>query len=126
MLGAVIINEDAELNWFFEIGSLDFVPGSDVKLRLRLDDKSKHLRYIPPVAAELTLKFLKTDGSELEKSASLIDADDRSLWKVDLTAAETEDLVGGNILISLDVNGDASEIKLGVIENGMRRISLSC
>lgn len=127
MLSAIIINEDAELNSFYDIGSLDFVPGSDVTLCLQLTKENKQPeRYIPPAAAELTLKFLQVDGSELSKSATLIDADDRSLWTLDLTAAETQELVGGNILISLDVLGDASQIELGVIANGLRRVSLTC
>lgn len=126
MLSAVIINEDAELNWFFEIGSADFVPGSTVKLCLQLINEEKELRYIPPETAELTLKFLKTDGSELEKAATLIDADDRSLWTVSLTAEESLEIVGGNVLLSLDILGDGTEIKLGVIENAIRRTSLTC
>lgn len=125
MIKARLLNSGASLNDFFFLDALEFVPGENLTLVLQIFDAQKNIRYIPPAAAEMTLTFVKSDGTELEKSASLVDADDRSMWKVSLSQAETATLAGQNVEIELDVNGDASLILKAIIANGVIRINLS-
>jgi hypothetical protein len=125
MIKAKLLNSEASLNDFFHLDALDFVPGTNVTIALQIFLVQKDIRYVPPVAATLTGKFIKSDGTELEKTFAVIDADDRSMWKVALTAAETEDLAGQNIELTLDVNGDATVIYKTLMDNVLIRTNLS-
>lgn len=126
MRSARLINSDASLNTFFEIGTLDFVPGTQTVLALRLFDSQKALRYVPPATSVLKIYLQKTDGTELEKTMLVIDADDRSMWSVTLTDTDTADLIGGNVRFELDPLGDASVIEIGLIKNGLSSIMVDC
>lgn len=126
VLGAKILNSDASLNDFFEISSLDFVPGSQADLVIRLTDLQRGQRYVAPIGALLSITVNKTDGSTLTKSASPLDALDRSMWKVTLSSADTTDLLGGNFQFSLDVLGDQTKIISGLVNNGLRSLLLGC
>jgi len=126
MFAAHLLNSDAELNTFFEIQSLEFVPGTQIVLALKLYNVQKNLRYIPPVTSILKIYMQKTDGTELEKTMAIIDADDRSMWNVTLTSADTTDLIGGNIRFELDPNGNGSVIEKGLIVNALSKLSVEC
>jgi hypothetical protein len=126
VLGALILNSDASLNTYFTVASQDFVPGSKCDLVIQLVDLQKNLRYVPPSAATLSMLFNKTDGSSLNKSASLVDSGDRSMWKVTLSELETQDLLSGNFTFALDVNGNATLIIKGMVKNGLRSLLLGC
>ena len=121
MITAKILNSDATLNNFKEIGSLDFVPGSEVKLVIRLWDTQLDLRRIPAAAAVVKIFLNKTDGTTLEKTMTPL-ADDRSIMSTTLDETETEELLGGNFTIEEDVLGDGTQIKKGMVQNGIRRI----
>lgn len=125
MIKAKLLNSEAALNDYFYIGAVEFVPGEDVKVAIQIFDVQRDIRYIPPSAAELTLTFTDSEGDPIEKTAGLIDVDDRSMWYVELSQAESEVLAGQNIEITLDVNGDGTEIKKTLIANGIVRINLS-
>lgn len=123
MISAQVLNRDASLNDFEVLEAAEFIPGEQIRFVFRLIDTSKdNLRYIPPSTNITTIKFNKTDGTTLDKTATVLDADDRSLLYVDLQEAETEDLLGGNIYLELDIQGDASEIRKGAIFNGLQKI----
>lgn len=117
-----ILNSDAELNSYKEIGSLDFMPGSDIKLVMMLFNSQEGLRYVPGEAAIITL-FIPSNTSDLEKTATFLDSGDRSLIYVDLSQAETEDLTGGNLTFSVDELGDGSIIHRGYASLALRRIT---
>lgn len=121
-LTAKILNSDASLNSWKEIGSLDFQPGESQTLVLRLWDKSEDIRYIPPSGTTMTVTF-NTGTSTLDKIATL-NSDDRALATVALSATETENLIGGNFTFTLDEGGGT--IRKGVVRNGMRKILTSC
>lgn len=125
MIRAKLINSSATLNSFFELSSLSYVPGENVTLNLRIFDLQQNLRYIPPVAATMTLTFDNKDGTTLTKTATVLDSDDRSLWTVALSQAETAALGGSNIQVILDINGDASAINKTVLANSLSKINLS-
>lgn len=121
MITAKILNSDALLNNFKEIGSLDFVPGAEVTLVIRLFDTQLSLRHIPPAAAITKIFLNKTDGTILEKTMTPL-TDDRSIQSVVLEEAETDVLLGGNFTLEIDVIGDGSKIEKGMVQNGLRKI----
>jgi len=121
MITAKILNSDAILNNFKEIGSLDFVPGAEVTLVIRLQDTQLELRHIPPATAIVKAIFNNTDGTTLEKIMAPL-TDDRSIRSVILQEAETDLLLGGNFTLEIDVLGDGSKIEKGIVINGIRKI----
>lgn len=125
MLKIKLINSEASLNDYFHIESIEFVPGEDVTVAFQLFDAQRNIRYVPPSAAELTVTLINTTGDEFNKTAAIIDAADRSMWKFSLTQVESETLAGQNIEFSLDVNGDATKILKAVIDNVLIRKNLS-
>jgi hypothetical protein len=126
MRDAFLINSEAELNNFFTISNVNFYPGSQIQISLRLRDVQRQIRYIPLNTSTLTAFFNLTDGTELEKAMTLIDADDRSMWTVTLTGAETEDLVGGNIRLELDELGTETEIQIILIPGALAKSTAGC
>lgn len=129
-LTAKILNSDALLNSWKEIGSVDFIPGSAKTIVLRLFDLEEDLRFVPSDAGggpTLSLTFTKTDGTSLVKAATILNAADRSMWTVSLTATETSDLFGGDILFDLTEDpGGTPILTKGVIPNALRNMSLTC
>ena len=124
-LEAEVLNSDAILNNFTTIGTLQFIPGEEIKLVLRLKDSLKGIRYVLPATTIVTATFNNTDGTTFTKTMTMW-TDDRSIMEVTLEETETENLSGGRILLDLDINGDASTIKK-VIKNGaLSRESVSC
>lgn len=124
-LTAKILNADATLNFWLVLDSLDFIPGTEVDVKLRIFNPDMQDRYVPPSTTIMTVEFLKSDGTTLSKTMTL-NADDRSIASVTLQEAETEDLIGGNLLFTLDLLGDGSKLMKGVISNGLRTIDTSC
>lgn len=127
MLTAKILNSQASLNNFKEIGSLEFIIGEEVKLVFRLFDPQFDLRHIPDAAAIVKLTFNKlSDFTTFEKTATVLDSGDRSIQYVTLTDLETADLIGGNVLFEVDVLGDGSQIQKGIIYNALSKVIQDC
>lgn len=122
MIKAKVLNSDAVLNNYKEIGSLEFINGEQKTLNIQLFETELNLRYVPPTTCVVTLLFNKSDGTTLSKTASVLDSGDRSLRTVSLSESETTTLIGGNVQISLDILGDATEIRKGIILNALVRI----
>ena len=101
MLTLKVLNSDAILNSYIEIGSLRFTSGSDVDVVLKVWQCEKNIRYIPDVASVITADFLKSDGTTVSKTASFPFADDRSIIKFSLTASETADIISQNLLVQI-------------------------
>lgn len=125
MISAKLLNSDATLNDFTFVGEIAFFPGENVRISLQIQLTEKKIRYIPPVAATLTLTFLDKEGEEIVKTAAVINADDRSMWVVVLSQAESEVLQGQNIVGTLDVNGDASVVYKFLMANVIQRTNLA-
>lgn len=96
-----MLNEDATLNNFQDIGSAQFVPETPLKLVMRLLQTQRDLRYVPDVAATFSMDFQLSDGTILTKVPTFLDASDRSLLTVSLTALETELLIGQNLVVTV-------------------------
>lgn len=123
MLSGQILNSNAQLNNFIVLGSKSFIPGSQFRLYIRILDDDLNIRYIPPQAATRTITFQNLDGTELVKADSDITvlADDRSIMYVDIEESESENLQGNDFYFDIDVNGDGSEIKKGIVSNALSR-----
>lgn len=117
MLSADVLNSDALVNNFEVINTLDFIPGADFTLVIRLKQPQQKdlLRYVAATGAALTLHLPKKDGTNLDVVMTAY-ADDRSMWQGTIAAADSEDLVSGNATLTL-VEG--VKITLGWIENAL-------
>lgn len=125
MLGARLISPDGTLNSFESLSALPFVPGETLTIRLQLTQPLKgSLRYMPAAGATLEARFIVNDTpEELDLALSeAFDPDDRSIWEVTLTPAQTEILVGSNIELTLTEGAVISKAKIG---NILQRTNLS-
>jgi len=100
MLIAHVLNSSATVNDYDVISTLNFIPGSSIKLVIQLKQpQNKNLRYFTEAGATLTVKLPKTDGTTLDVTMTALA--DLSMWSGDIDAADTEDLVGGNMTFTL-------------------------
>ncbi len=121
MLIAKVLNSDATLNHFHEVGSLEFISGEQLDLVVRLWDTQADQRYIPPVTNITTFTLNNSDTSQTNITGAAL-SDDRSIITVVLSEIQTSTLLGGNVNFSLDILGDGTEIRKGIIQNGLARI----
>lgn len=121
MLSGLVLNSDATVNNFKEIGSKQFIPGEQFTLVVRLFNNELDLRYIPPVTTLRSITFNNRDGSTLTKSNADITVftDDRSIMSVVISEAESLELSSGNFSFELDILGDGSEIRKGIVLSGL-------
>lgn len=96
-----MLNEDATLNNFQDIGSAQFIPGQPLKLVMRLLQTQRDLRYVPADTATMEMSFLNSDGTTVDKVPTFLDDGDRSLVVVELDASETTLLIGQNLELTL-------------------------
>jgi len=101
-----VINSDATLNNFFDIGSVQIVKGSDATILLQLNQTDRKLRYIPNAGAVITIDLLKSDNTVLTKTATQPFADDRSVIQFVLTDTETLNLISQNLKVKVNEGGD--------------------
>lgn len=120
---AQILNDDASLNSFLIVDAIEFTPGGDITINFRLLDTQEDLRYVPDAGATLSLTFQKTDGTTLVKAASELDTQDRSMWTVSLSQAESALIFGGNIEFDLT---EGAKLTKGTIQNALQNVSQSC
>lgn len=123
MLNIALLNDSPQLNSYFNITSVQYIPGQTVKINIQLQSVDSKIRYIPLVAATLSATFKKSDGTDLVIAGTkLFPSDDRSLWQIVIPAADSPTIVANNFLVSLDVNGDASDIQQGIGENMLTKV----
>jgi hypothetical protein len=117
MFTADVISSTVTINDFSPIGTLSFIPGSQTvfAIRLKQSQRADLLRYIPPSTALLTVTFQNLDGTQTTQSMTYM-ADDRSIWTTTLTSATTALLASGNVVLTLDLLGDGTQIDKGYIQ----------
>ena len=120
MLTCQILNSDATLNNFIDIGSKEFIPGEEFILVVRGINKELDLRYIPLSTTVATCTLLDIDGNTISKVATLM-TDDRSIMSIAITEAESDTLASGTITFSLDELGDGTKITKGIAEGALVR-----
>lgn len=115
-----VLNDDATLNNYQDIGIAQIVRGSDAKVNLQLVQADRKIRYIPDVAAVITADFLNSDGTTLSKTATFPFADDRSIIQLTFTDAETANLIGQNIVVDVQ---EGSITSIAILQAGLQILS---
>lgn len=131
MLSALLINPEATLNNYYPQASIDFLPGTSVAAAFQLTQPSKStpaapwpqgIRYVPPSTAVITFTLNNADGTTFTVTGAFVDAGDRSLVTMAITAAQTVNLLSGSIQFSLDLLGDGTEVLGGLIMDVLHRV----
>ncbi len=124
MLIADVLSTDTTLNSFDVIGSLQFIPGEETTLFIRLKQPMRKdlLRYVAPDTATLTISLPKKDGTMLEIEAEGLEGD-LSIWSSVLEETDTEELIGGNFNFVIDLLGDGTKIIKGWVQNGLNLVT---
>lgn len=118
MLAVQILNDAPQLNSYFKVQAVAYIPGENVKISFQLMDIDSSIRFMPPTTAVVSVGFKQSDGTTLTKSATgLFVSDDRSIWQVALTSAESLLVVGQNMLISVDMLNDTTDIQQAIANN---------
>lgn len=116
-----LLNSEASLNSFRILGNAEFMPGTDLLLAIQLFNSELGIRYVLPSTAIISVEVQQNNSDPLVKTASFIDAGDRSLFSVAFSQAETTEMSGGNILFTIDVLGDGTLVYKGYIVNALSR-----
>lgn len=112
MLNVQLLSNDAQLNDYSTISTVQYIPGESVTITFQFLGVENNLRFIPPTTATATISFKLNDGTMLVIPATMLfNPDDRSIWQAQITALQSPTIVGSNMLAALDVNGDGSNIQ---------------
>lgn len=127
MLGVSILNSSATLNSYEIPGSLNFIPGEQIRLVIQFfqADRSDLLRYMLPANATVTASLPKTDNTDASITFTVLsesNVEDRSIWVATIQETLTEDLSGGNFSIEIDELGDGTKITKAFAQNALSRI----
>jgi hypothetical protein len=131
MLKIKLINEQATLNNFNYVEVKEYIPNMVFTVKFQIQDSETLQRLISDDTAKCNAILQKRDGTELTKAASfLFSPGDKSMWKISLTAAESNDIVGGNFQVVLDFNGsstvanlsDSTDLRSGMAYNVLAKI----
>lgn len=120
LLTLKVLNEDATLNNWVDIGSAQIARGSDAKLNLQLIQVDRKIRYVPDVAAVITADFLNSDGTTLSKTATFPFVDDRSIIQFTFTDAETALMIGQNLVVDVQ---EGSNTSIAILQLGLQMLS---
>jgi hypothetical protein len=115
MLIADVLNPEATLNDFDVIKTVEFIAGYEFKLVMRLKQPHSKLRYVPASGATLQAHLPKKDGTHLAVAMTPL-ADDRSIWSATISAANSEEIYGGNFTFELT---EGPKVTAGFVENGL-------
>ena len=117
MLIATVINSDATLNKFEEIGTLSFIPGYDFTLAIRLKQPQRKdkLRYVAASGATLVATLQKSDSTTLSVTFTAVTGDS-SMWTATVAAADNDLLIGGNFTFVLTEGVTTTK---GFVEQGL-------
>ena len=119
-----VINSDATLNAFFDIGSARFIVGSPLDLVLRILQPNRDgLRFIIPSAYTAELSLVKSDptAAPLVVVSTFPFSDDRSIIKFSMTAAEMADIIGQNLIVNIK-DGGGDVVHTGFLKNGLQTV----
>lgn len=133
MLKIKLINEQATLNNFNYVEQKEYVAGNPFVLKIQLTDSETKQRLIPSATANLNAIFQKKDGTELTIAAAMLfNPDDRSMWSVSVSAANSLEITGSNVKFELDFNGsaaappvlsDSTDLRVGMAYNVVSKVT---
>lgn len=96
-----VLNSDALLNHFEVLGAAQFVPGTPQTIVMRIKQSERNLRYVPSAAATMSMVLTKSDNTTITVTPTFLDAGDRSLITLALTAGDTTDLISQNLVMTI-------------------------
>lgn len=119
-----ILNSEASVNDFYDIGAANIYKGSDAKVIMQIyQPDKKGIRYISLSGAVLTVDLQKSDGTVLTKTlTNPFAADDRSILQLVLTNVETADLISQNLIVKIT---EGPLISYAVLQGGFKMSSLT-
>jgi hypothetical protein len=107
--------EYTNVNMFLPMSTWSLVHNSPATISfvLQITDGMGTRRFVPPVGTSVKLGFVKSRAPVVGSSSQIISktavqlapTEDRSLYKVDLTAADTSVLITGGITLSITITG---------------------
>ncbi len=126
MISARILNSRATVNNFYEIGTLEFVPGSTFTLVIQLIDTQSPdmMRYVAIPSdgnsAHLVVTFTmpNTDGSDLAVTMTQMTGD-ASIWTANITTSQSASLATGNCQVSVVDTGTSPSTLLGLVSDAI-------
>lgn len=120
MLNADLLAADATLNHFEVLDAITFIPGEDLRIVIRLKSLTPIIRYVPDAGVTLNIDLRQKDGTTLTIAGTILDADDRSIWFIDLDEAQTLTTIATNIDITLleGATTTKAQIRNGLTING--------
>lgn len=123
LISANLLNARATLNDYFQVKSVSYVPGTKFSLKFQIIDVESGNRVMPTSGALVNVIFYKNDATQLTLAASMMfPSDDRSMWSVDVSASNSLLVNGGNVIITLDPVGDASEVDKGMLYQVLKQV----
>lgn len=133
MLKIKLITDESTLNNFEYVENKEYTPGYPLTIKFQVIDTQSDHRLIPEDDANLTATFQTRDGSQLVIEGSMIfGQDDKSMWGIELTAEQSNDIIGSNIFIQLDFDGSAAtppdlstsdDLRVGMAYNILSRVT---
>jgi len=104
---------------FQEVNEFEFFADEDRIIKLQIFDELSNSVYLIPLTATVSIVLRKKDNTNLTKAAT-INTTHRSVIIAALTAAETAELISGNILVTI-VDAGQTRIARGI--NKMKLLS---
>jgi hypothetical protein len=125
MIRGKMINAAASLNNYQHIGSVEYMLGDAFVLNFQLWDPELKIRFVPPATAIVKVTLNNQDSTTNVKTATFIDPLDLSLNSIAITAADSAQLLDGNLNFSVDLLGDGTKIVNGLIFAALQQIIIS-
>jgi len=122
-LGLAMLDTIPALNSLKYLNQISITQGETVDIYFQLIDQDSKdqknqwgTRYMPALGATMQVIIKSVnDANTLTKSATMVfPSDDRSIWKVSLTVAETANMAGVNMQVTLT---EGSNIKIASAKN---------
>tara|TARA_R110000868_G_C10973188_1_gene771448 strand:+ start:1338 stop:1721 length:384 start_codon:yes stop_codon:yes gene_type:complete len=121
MLLGQVLNSQATLNNYIELGSLEFVPGEKFDLFIKIMNSQLDIRYVVENTNAI-VKFIFNKSNNLtEEVTATFMANDRSIVSAEVSAAISAEILGGTFIMEIDVNGDGLDIKKVVAQGGLTK-----
>ena len=117
------LNSDASLNTHIQIGSIRFNPGDPFSMIFKFFQSDKEIRYVADGAATVTLELLKSDNSSFVLTGSFPFSGDRSIVQFNVSAVQSADLIGQDLMVKLDESGTKH---VAILKNGLQAVVFRC
>lgn len=111
MIKSKLLNSQAELNSFFELASIDYTPGQDLRIVFRIFNAQTDIRWVLDAADTVVVTFLDGTSTEVDITATALDVGDLSMYYIDLTPTQTTDLNLGNMQVEVTIAADSKVYK---------------